>query len=40
MDLKGKKPVGRPPLGPPEPIHDTQANVIKTVVATRKPKPS
>ena len=34
-----KKPVGRPPLGPPAPIPDTEANVVKTLFATRKPRP-
>ena len=34
-----KKPVGRPPLGPPEPIPDSEANIIKVVVSTRKPAP-
>jgi len=33
-----KKPVGRPPAGPPEPI-GTEKEVVQTLVATRKPAP-
>ena len=33
---KVKKKVGRPPSKPPEPIPDTEKNIIATVVMTRK----
>ena len=32
---KSKKKVGRPPSKPPEPIPDSEKNIIATVVATR-----
>ena len=32
---KRKHPIGRPPMGPPEPIPDTEANIIKTVLKDR-----
>ena len=31
-----KKKIGRPPSKPPEPIPDTEKNIIATVVKTRK----
>ncbi len=32
---KKKRPVGRPPAGPPMPIPDTEANILQVVLKTR-----
>lgn len=38
MKKEPKRPVGRPPLGPPEPI-GPESEVVKTLFAPRKPLP-